>query len=401
MMVIRLAVAATMALLPGSVATAAPSNAAVPAPQRPVLEAFWGGTPTADQVPWEMINTISYHFASPNGGHCSNPNARQRADINSLAAVKKTHPDLTVLVSIGGWGAPGFGADAATSATRTAFVASCVAAWLSAFPAGLVDGFDIDWEFPVSGGLPSIGSSPADRANYTSLLAEFRTQLRQYADRTGRRQTAMKLSADIPAGRTQDDGTGVAGAPYDAAHSYDLAAVGRLVDIFNLMTYDLCTGYSKVSCFNAPLVKRQGDPNDQFNNDAGALAYMRAHGVPVAKIVLGVPFYGREFDVTSSVNGGLYQSYTATQTVDYKTLLGPSWAGNPAFQQGWDPVVESPFLWNPTTKVWVSYENPRSVFDRSTFAKSKGMAGMMMWELNGDDAQHSLLTAMSGPWTHS
>ncbi|WP_267284101.1 hypothetical protein [Amycolatopsis keratiniphila] len=39
--------------------------------------------------------------------------------------------------------------------------------WLSAFPAGLVDGFDVDWEFPVSGGLPSIGNSPADRANFT------------------------------------------------------------------------------------------------------------------------------------------------------------------------------------------------------------------------------------------
>jgi chitinase len=208
----------------------------------------------------------------------------------------------------------------------------------------------------------------------------------------------MRISVDLPAGRIQDDGTGHAGAPYDAAHSYDLAAVGRIVDIVNLMTYDLCTGYSTVSCFNAPLVKRPGDPNDQFNNDTGAVAYMRAHGVPAAKIVLGVPFYGREFNVTSADNGGLYQTYTATQTVNYNDLVGPSWIGNPAFQQGWDPIVESPFLWNPTQKIWVSYENPRSIYDRSIFAKHSGLAGMMMWQLGSDDAQHSLLTAMSGPW---
>jgi chitinase len=364
-----------------------------------VLQAFWGGSPAADQVPWEMLNTISYFFASPNGGHCSSPNARQRADIESLAAVKKAHPGLTVLVSVGGWGAPGFGADAATAGSRRAFVSSCVAGWLSGFPTGLVNGFDIDWEFPVSGGLPGIGSSPADRANYTLLLDEFRTQLRQYAAHTGQPQRAMKISVDIPAGRVQDDGSGHAGAPYDAAHSYDLAAVGRTVDIVNLMTYDLCTGYSTVSCFNAPLVKRSGDPNDRFNNDTGAITYMNAHGVPVAKILLGVPFYGREFNVTSTANGGLYQSYTATRTVDYRTLIGPSWAGAPGFQQGWDPVVQSPFLWNPTSKIWVSYENPRSVLARSTFAKTSGLAGMMMWELSLDDTQHSLLTAMSGPWT--
>jgi chitinase len=398
MMGLVLGVMAALTVLPTAAAGAAP-DPAVAAPRQPVLEAFWGGAPAADQVPWEMLNTVSYYFASPMGGSCSTPSARQRADIQSLAAVKKAHPGLTVLVSVGGWGAPGFGADAATAGSRRAFVSSCVDGWLRGFAPGLVNGFDIDWEFPVSGGLPSIGSSPADRANYTLLLQEFRGQLRQYAQQVGQPQRAMKISADIPAGRVQDDGSGHAGAPYDAAHSYDLAAVGRAVDIFNLMTYDLCTGYSTVSCFNAPLVKRTGDPNDQFNNDTGAITYMRAHGVPAAKIVLGVPFYGREFNVTSTANGGLYQPYTATQTVDYKTLIGPSWAGDPAFQQGWDPTVQSPFLWNPTTKVWVSYENPRSIFDRSTFAKTNGLAGMMMWQLNADDAQHSLLTAMSGPWT--
>ncbi|HEY3611062.1 MAG TPA: glycosyl hydrolase family 18 protein, partial [Pseudonocardiaceae bacterium] len=265
-----LGVAAALAVLPTAAAGTVAGSTAVAAPQRPVLEAFWGGAPTADQVPWEMLNTISYYFASPAGGRCSSPNARQRTDIESLAAVKKAHPGLTVLVSVGGWGAPGFGADAATAGSRRAFVSSCVDAWLRGFAPGLVNGFDVDWEFPVSGGLPSIGSSPADRANYTLLLAEFRTQLRQYAQQVGQPRQSMRISVDIPAGRVQDDGTGHAGAPYDAAHSYDLAAVGRTVDIVNLMTYDLCTGYSTVSCFNAPLVRRPGDPNDQFNNDTGA-----------------------------------------------------------------------------------------------------------------------------------
>jgi chitinase len=63
-----------------------------------------------------------------------------------------------------------------------------------------------------------------------------------------------------------------------------------------------------------------------------------------------------------------------------------------------DPIVRSPYLWNPKTNTWVSYENPRSILDRSQFAKASGLAGMMMWQLGLDDAQHSLLAAMTGPW---
>ncbi|RSN52597.1 chitinase [Amycolatopsis sp. WAC 04182] len=393
-----LSLAAVLALLPASPASGTPETEAAPPPDRPVLEAFWGGTPPADQVPWEMLNTISYWFASPAGGRCSTPDAKQRKDIESLAAVKRGHPDLTVLISIGGWAAPGFGAGAATAESRRAFVKSCVDKWLSAFPPGLVDGFDVDWEFPVSGGLPSIGNSPADRANFTLLLKEFRAQLQRYARDHGRPSRAMKLSADIPAGRVQDDGTGTGGAPYDASNSFDLREVGRLVDIFNLMTYDFCTGYSKFSCFNDPLVKRPGDPNDEYNNNVGALKYMTDHGVPREKIVLGVPFYGRAFTVTSTANDGLYQPYTAMQFLDYKVLMGPEWAGDPGFRKGWDPIVRSPYLWNPEKKIWVSYENPRSIQDRSLFAKRHRLAGMMMWELGADDPQHSLLAAMTGPW---
>ncbi|GAA4523765.1 glycoside hydrolase family 18 protein [Amycolatopsis samaneae] len=391
------AVLTVLSLVPASASAEADAAAETAARKQPVLEAFWGGSPSADQVPWEMVNTISYFFASPAGGHCDKPNDKQRNDILSLQAVKRTHPGLTVLVSIGGWAAPGFSAGAATAESRRAFVSSCVDNWVRSFPAGLVDGLDVDWEFPVYGGLPEIGSSPADKENLNHLLVEFRQQMNRYAHQVGRRQP-MKLSIDVPAGRRQDDGTGKGGAPYDQSKSFDLRTVGRLVDIFNLMTYDLCTGYATVSCFNDPLVKRPDDPNDKYNNDTGALEYMKAHGVPEHKIVLGVPFYGRSYTVTSDKNGGLYQPYTATEFLNYKDLVGPKWIGNPDFVQGWDPVVRSPYLWNAKTKTWVNFANPRSIQDRSRFARNNGLQGMMMWEIGLDDPQHSLLAAMTGPW---
>ncbi|HHV7525961.1 TPA: glycosyl hydrolase family 18 protein, partial [Burkholderia orbicola] len=39
------------------------------------------------------------------------------------------------------------------------------------------DGVDLDWEYPVSGGLPGNSTRPEDKRNYTLLLQEVRKKL--------------------------------------------------------------------------------------------------------------------------------------------------------------------------------------------------------------------------------
>ena len=52
----------------------------------------------------------------------------------------------------------------------------------------------------------------------------------------------------------------------------------------------------------------------------------------------------------------------------------------------------------PKTRVFVSYEDPRSIGIRAQLAKDRGLRGVFMWELTGDDEQHSLLQAMVRPF---
>ncbi len=103
----------------------------------------------------------------------------------------------------------------------------------------------------------------------------------------------MLLTAALAAGRLQTDG------PYDPAASYDLPALAKVFDFINLMSYDMGTGFSSVSTFNAPLHEVPADPLApelrRWNNVAGAVQFYRDHGVPAGKLVLGVPFYGRGF----------------------------------------------------------------------------------------------------------
>lgn len=84
------------------------------------------------------------------------------------------------MISIGGWTwSKNFSAAAATEASRQAFVSSCVD-FMNTYG---FDGIDIDWEYPVSGGL--YAGTPADKANYTALLAEFQKELAAQSARDG------------------------------------------------------------------------------------------------------------------------------------------------------------------------------------------------------------------------
>src|SRR5699024_12411995 len=110
-------------------------------------------------------------------------------NFNQLRQLKAKHPDLKVLVSIGGWTYSKYFSDAAeTDDSREHFVSSCLDMFLKgdlpsdlqggqnggdAAAAGIFDGIDIDWEYPGSdAGHTGNHYSDDDPENFTKLLAE-------------------------------------------------------------------------------------------------------------------------------------------------------------------------------------------------------------------------------------
>jgi len=362
-----------------------------------IIGAYYPGDSAARypiaQIPADKLTHLFYAFAHIQHGQCVvASDADAHAHFAALAELKRKHPHLRTLISIGGWEAGGFSDAALTATNRKRFVASCVALFfdrnLKAF-----DGVDIDWEFPVYGGPPKLTARPQDRRNMTALAREFRRQL----DAIGKaRVQAFLLTAALPVGRLQSSG------PYDPARSFELAKLARTLDFMNLMTYDLGTAFSPVATFNAPLREDKADPLDpqlrRWNNVEGGVEYYRQHGVPANKLVLGVPFYGRGFRVTSDANLGLYQPYSAPfEAGDWRTIKARL-LSDPKWQQHWHPTAQSPWLFNPGDHIFVSYEDPKSIGLRAQLAKDAGMRGVFMWELTGDDDQQNLLQAMVRPF---
>jgi len=388
------AVAAITAGIPAAMSHAqGEAGEAVPPLPQPIVGGYLlADTPRFDRIRMDLVTHFFWAFSLIKDGRCT---PASQAGIDAVLAERRVRPDLRVIRSIGGWGAGGFSAMAATEAGRRDFVSSCVAAFIAN---GVADGFDIDWEFPVSGGLPDIGYSPRDRINLNLLVDEFRRQLNAFADANGRSRRDFLVTAALPAGRWQDSGDGRTGAPYDTNTSFDLRTLGRTLDLINVMTYDMGTAYSPVSMFNQPLRRHPADPTGEpYNSAEGAIRYFTQHGVPRKKMALGVEFtLARGFTVTTDRNNGLYQPWSSAGCGQTRpaAALDPA---NTTIMINWDPEVESPYLWNPSARVFCSYENAQSLGIRSRFAKARGLNGIFSWELTGD-ASNSQLRAVAQPW---
>ena len=181
-----------------------------------------------------------------------------RGNFHQMQILKKKHPHLKTLISVGGWTQSGRFSDAAlTEASRGKFARSCVA-FLTKYG---FDGVDIDWEYPCGGGMEGNKSRPADRENFTLLLAELRKQL-DARDKGDGRHYLLTFAA--PTGPKMIEGI-------------ELAKAAPLVDWVNLMTYDFHGGWSPITNFNAPLYRlfhgpRRRDLPQALNVDAAVRA---------------------------------------------------------------------------------------------------------------------------------
>jgi chitinase len=455
-----------LALAAVAVAAAAPAAAATAGPSE-VRAAFFANWDRyargyfVKQIPADRLNVIDYAFAGPTAaGTCglsdvwsdfqaptwtgdtsvdgvaddpSNPNQHLFGNFNQLVKLKAAHPNLQVVMSIGGWTLSKYFSDvAASAATRQAFVSSCIdliirgnlptggwpeSAGGAGAAAGLFDGIDIDWEYPGIDPGNGADHSPADKHNATLLFRELRNQLDAYGAVTGKHYL---LTADLPAGNVNSLG------------SWELAAVGQTVDWINLLTFDFHGSWDSWTDFNSPFSLDPKEPPvgggaiQSAWNTKGTVDLYLANGVPADKLVLGVPFFGKRYvGVPAGGSSGLYQPFapqgwpyndspTFHELVDTGltdgnlTVIGPTAVAQPTnsgndgkgingFSRYYDGAAGAPWLYNPLLSggTFISYMDPHGVRDRVHLANDRHLRGLWAWEISQDDDANDLVNAMS------
>jgi len=330
------------------------------------------------------LTHLNYAFFDVDGGVCKPFDSyADSVQFPQLRALKAANPSIKLMVSLGGWSlSDGFSTAAATEESRQKLVESCM---FLVRQEGF-DGIDIDWEYPGKAGASGNIFGNSDKDNFTLLLKAFRDGLDEIEDGVHHPLTIATSAANI-------------------GNSYDVPGIVEHLDFINVMTYDLHGAWDAVTDHNAPF--ENGSSAGLSFKDS--LNMWLAAGTPKDKLVAGFAFYGRSIkDIVSTGNNGLGRSFTckspcheagsygaeaiydAMDLINARTnggvvTVGGGSGGGSGFGYHWDEAQSVPWLFNPTTKVFISFDDERSICIKAKWAVEQGLRGGMFWETAGDD----------------
>jgi spore germination protein YaaH len=162
-------------------------------------------------------------------------------------------------------------------------------------------------------------------------------------------------------------------------HLIDVARIGQIADYVVLMAYDYHYVYSSTAGAVAPV---SGVPQTAEYDVETALKETLRY-VPPAKVILGVPLYGYEWETLSSDPGapvipGSWQVATGSRVVPYAASCTDC-------TTGFDPISQEPYVIFPGERPGhfqqVFYENKEALQAKINLAKKYQIAGVAMWAL--------------------
>lgn len=269
--------------------------------------------------------------------------------LQKVLVLKKKRPTLKVLLMIGGWGekADGFSMMARDAGKRTEFCQSCKA-HIDTY--GL-DGIDIDWEYP-GGGPSSNGQSKDDAANFNLVLKELR--------------------------ETIGDTKIISFASSSSAGYVDWSGAMEYLDYINVMTYDM----GKPPYHNSTLYHSSLTRNTSCEE---SIEKHRKAGIPLDRLVLGVPFYGHGTDPYA-------EDVKFREMASILSATSGTYAGKNIYH--WDDTAKVPYLTDESGTMLLGYDDAESVTWKARFVIEKGLLGAMFWEYRHDDDNGTLRKAL-------
>ncbi|MDA3931911.1 MAG: glycosyl hydrolase family 18 protein [Tenericutes bacterium] len=229
------------------------------------------------------------------------------------------------------------------------------------------DGVDIDWETPTT----------EEATRFTEMMRVIYTKVK--ANNPNHLVTAA-----------------IAGGMWQPPR-YDLVNSQQYLDYINMMTYGMVSnnGYYQNALSRSTTY-------DNPTNSAGktltscsieeSIDIYHSYGIPNSKIIVGVAFYGikqtRSYDVSSQT----WSNWVNAGSVSYNYIIN-NYLNNSSYDYNYDTQAGVPYIIKTDGTVFISYDNPRSIADKSEYIIENGLAGMMYWE-NGLDLSGTLLLAM-------
>lgn len=355
-----------------------------------------------------------------------------KGNFYDLMKLKEKYPHLKILISVGGWTKGQDLSPISASPVARAALATDMANFITKYP--FIDGFDIDWEYPLSGGtdgtevingapIPPQKYSPDDNKNLVYLLKAMRQAMPNKLITIAAGNNVRKVSSQYIGPNTR--------AQYGMTED-----ISTYCDYITYFGYDFGGNWYDKTCYNAPLYA-SGNANDPLYGatqseslDELTNQYLNVVGFPANKLIMGLPFYGKKFDHVANngtnpnfpglfvsaprdVVGGCTNPQNPIGTwdgpaacersgsieicdlvgnpvtnshpyLDPNTMLVTPTAAAAGWVRYWDNTTKVPYLYNATLKQFISYEDKQSMDLKAAYIKSKNLGGGMVWELSQD-----------------
>jgi len=241
-----------------------------------------------------------------------------------------------------------------------------------------LDGITFDWESPT----PQ-GSNVSEW--YALLISETRAAFHQV-------NPAYQISTCVAWSPDDIDGRG-----------YDMAALNAASDLLYVMDYD-----TRSVIFDHCIASANAPVPGMLNG----LQRYQDYGIPFNKLVLGVPWYGYQYEclagtlptsvwcpIRSVPFRGVNCSDAAGSEIAYSEILNLSRSAG-AGQVGWDDNMHAPFFNFVTSEGEVKqywYDNPRSLTLKAQIAQQKGLLGLGPFTFS--DVDTALPTDAQAMWS--
>jgi len=323
----------------------------------------WGGLPV-DDIDYSALTHIIHFALQPRSDGSLDPERLKHISDYAPDLVRVAHQNgVKVLVSIA-QADPGADFISATSDTALPRLVTGVMDVVQRYG---YDGVDLDWETQV------------DAQRYVNLVYQLRSRLDGMTPR------------GLLTGSFWESGQGL------------IQSQGAF-DQINVMAYDLCSPSEGFSWHNSALF----DGGDGRRRTADWRLKHFLPVIPSSKLGLGIPFYGYVWWSQSDSGRvtGPGQGLSANPDVyflSYRDIVGDEelWRNEHKYRD--EAAGRVPFLTiqprEPRRADFVTYDDEISLTEKVHYARSRGLGGVMIWELSGDyfprgSPRHPLLQAV-------
>jgi len=303
---------------------------------------YWSGT-VYNNYQWNLLSDLCYfdYAVSPTTGNNTNASYNWLTS-GAVTSAINNGVDVHICATL-------FGSHStflASTAAQNTFITNII----SDLQARGGKGVNIDFEGMTSG----------NAAPFTAFIQNLSTQL-----------------------HTQIPGSELSIALYavDWSNVFDIPNLTPYVDLFIIMGYDYYWSGSTSAGPDDPLYNFETSYNRTLTR---SITFYLAQGMPTNKLLLGLPYYGREWEtVGSTIPSATTGNFSASRT--FSTILNN--ANGYYSVPRYDPVSFTPYFSFQVSTAWRQcfWENSYSMKRRYDIVNQRNLGGIGIWALGYDD----------------